>query len=121
MLTTVGNTYPLWFADLHFFFDRLRQKPSDGLKLIFQPSADVRVRVTEAVIRVRVRNPALSEVIRITAHNQQLHDLLPSGRRYAARFALLGRGHLAVATVDAALGWAASWTWHSPLRLRSAL
>lgn len=43
----------------------------------FQASADVRVRVREPVIRVRIRKAALSAIIRITAHIQQLHGLLP--------------------------------------------
>ncbi len=43
----------------------------------FQTSADVRPRVRETVVRVRVRNAAPSAVVRVTPNVQQLHDMLP--------------------------------------------
>lgn len=43
----------------------------------FQASADVRVRVTEVVVRVRVRDSAVSAIIGVTTHVQQLHGLSP--------------------------------------------
>ena len=46
-----------------------------------QTSPDVRVRVRESVIRVRVRDPAVSAIIGVTTHVQQLHVLLPFARR----------------------------------------
>ena len=42
-----------------------------------QTSADVRPRVRETVVRVRVRNAALRPVVSVTPNVQQLHDLLP--------------------------------------------
>lgn len=42
-----------------------------------QASADVRPRVRETVVRVRVRHATLSAVVRVTPNVQQLHDMLP--------------------------------------------
>ena len=55
-----------------------KKEYNDSLSCIeFQASADVRVRVREGVIRVRVRKPTVSAIIGVTTHVQQLHVVLP--------------------------------------------
>ena len=42
-----------------------------------QASADVRPRVRETVVRVRVRHATLGTVVRVSPNVQQLHGMLP--------------------------------------------
>lgn len=50
-------------------------RPKDSV--VIQASADVRPRVREGVVRVRIRETASSPVVRVTPNVQQLHDILP--------------------------------------------
>ena len=53
----------------------------NGLLVEFQTSADVRPRVRETVVRVRVRHATLGTVVRVSPNVQQLHGMLPFNPR----------------------------------------
>ena len=52
---------------------------SEVYELEYEASPDVRPRVRETVVRVRVRQAALRPVVRVPADNQELHTLCHSG------------------------------------------